>query len=86
MINIKDFDSSLIKIEKKSFKNFVIYNTGYTTIKKIDDYESINCKNPLYLIVGKADGYMEENNGNNYLDFTSTDGNKKISKVYKTLG
>ena len=29
---------------------------------------------------------MEENNGNNYLDFTSTDGNKKISKVYKTLG
>ena len=34
MINIKDFDSSLIKIEKKSFKNIVIYNTGYTMIKK----------------------------------------------------
>ena len=38
MIKIKDFDSSLIKIDKKSYKNIGIYNTGYITIKKIDDY------------------------------------------------
>ena len=38
MINIKDFDSSLIKIDKNSYKNIGIYNTGYITIKKIDDY------------------------------------------------
>ena len=54
MINIKDFDSSLIKIDKKYYKNIGIYNTGYITIKKIDDYESINSVDPLYLIIGKA--------------------------------
>ena len=36
MINIKDFDSSLLKTSKKSYKNIVIYNTGYITIKKIE--------------------------------------------------
>ena len=41
MINIKDFDLSLLKIGKKSYKNIGIYNTGYITIKKIDDYENI---------------------------------------------
>ena len=54
MIKIKDFDSSLIKIDKKSYKNIGIYNTGYITIKKIDDYESINSVDPLYLIIGKT--------------------------------
>ena len=41
MINIKDFDSSLVKIDKKSNKNIGIYNIGYITIKKINDYEKI---------------------------------------------
>ena len=39
MINIKDFDSSLLNIDKKSYKNIGIYNIGYITIKKLDDYE-----------------------------------------------
>ena len=78
MINIKDFDSSLIKIDKKSYKNIGIYNIGYIIIKKIDNYKSINSVNSLYLTIGKADGYIEENNGNKYLVFTSADGNKKI--------
>ena len=33
MINIKDFDSSLIKIGKRSYKNIGIYNIGYLTKK-----------------------------------------------------
>ena len=33
MINIKDFDSSLVKIVKKSYKNIGIYNIGYITTK-----------------------------------------------------
>ena len=70
MINIKDFNSSLIKID--------IYNIGCITIKKINDYENINSVNPLYLIIGKADGYIKENNWHKYLVFTSTDGNKKV--------
>ena len=39
MINIKDFDSNLLNINKKSYKNIGIYNIGYITIKKIGDYE-----------------------------------------------
>ena len=33
LINIKDFDSSLLKLDKKSFKNISIYYIGYITKK-----------------------------------------------------
>ena len=36
MINIKNFDSNLLKIDKKSYKDIGIYNIGYITIKKVD--------------------------------------------------
>ena len=85
MINIKDFDSSLIKIDKQSHKNNGIYNTGYIAIKKIDDYESINSVSPLYLIIGKVDGYIEENNGNKYLVFAFTHSNKKVLAKFTKL-
>ena len=86
MININDFDLSLIKIGNKTYKNIDIYNIGYIAIKNTDDYENSNSVNPFYLIIGKADRYIEENNGNKYLVFTSTDVNSKsISKIYKTL-
>ena len=77
MINIKDFNSSLLKIHRKSYKNIGIYNIEYITIKILDDYQSINSVNPLYLIIGKADGYLKENNENKYLTFSSTDDSKK---------
>ena len=35
MININKFDSNLLKIDKKSFKDIGIYNIGYITIKKL---------------------------------------------------
>ena len=60
MINIKSFDSNLLKIDKKSYKNTGIYYIGYIKIKNISDYENINSVNPLYLIIGKVDGYNEE--------------------------
>ena len=53
MINIEDFDSSLLEIDNKSYKNIGIYSIGYIIIKKIDDYENIHCENPLYLMIGK---------------------------------
>ena len=63
MINIKDFDSSLLKIDKKSSKNIAIYFIEYIT--KTDQYK-INSVNPLYLIVGKIDGFIEEKEGSKY--------------------
>ena len=37
MINIKDFDSIVLQIDRKSYKDISIYNIGYITIKKIGD-------------------------------------------------
>ena len=47
IINIKNFDLNNIKIDEKSYKNVLDYNTGYLTIKK---YVKIYCVNLLYLI------------------------------------
>ena len=60
IINLKYFEPNLLKIDKKSYKNIGIYNIGYITIKKIDDYENIYSVNPLYLQVNHANGYIEE--------------------------
>ena len=35
IINMKDFHSRLIKIDKKSYKNVTIYDIVYITIKKL---------------------------------------------------
>ena len=80
IINLKNFNSNLLKIDKKSNKNIDIYNIGYITIKKIDDYENIYSVNTLYLLVNHANGYIEENNGNEYLIFDCTDENEELQK------
>ena len=38
---IKNFDSNLLKIEKKSYKNIDTYYFGYITYKRIYDSENI---------------------------------------------
>ena len=60
MINLKNFEPNLLKIDRKSYKNIGIYNIGYITIKKIDDCENIYSVNPLYLLVNHESGYIEE--------------------------
>ena len=60
IIDLKDFDAKLLKIDKKSYKNIDIYYIGYITIKKIDDCESIHSVNPLYLRINHASVYIEE--------------------------
>ena len=57
MINIKVFDASVLKLEKKSFKNIAIYYIGFITKK--DEYK-IKSANPPYLLVGEIDGFIEE--------------------------
>ena len=87
IIDLKNFDARLLKIDKKSYKNIGIYNIGYITIKKIDDCENIYSVNPLYLLVNHASGYIEEKNGNKYLIFDSVDENKEVlKKIRRCLG
>ena len=82
MINIIDFDSSLLKIIKNSDKSIGICNIGYITIKTIDDCESIHSVNPLYLMTAKVDGYIEEKNGSKYLVFDSAGKSREVLKKY----
>ena len=76
-VNIKDFDSNLLKLDKKSFKNIAIYYIGYITKK--DKYK-INSVNPLYLLVHEKDGFIEGIEGSKYLNIILTDSNSKVLK------
>ena len=86
IINLKDFDSNLLKIDIKPYKNIDIYYIGYIIIKKIDDYESIYSVNPFYLCINHGDGYIEEKTGNKYLIFDSIDENKEVLKNMQMFG
>ena len=85
MININKFESNLLKIDKKSYKNIGLYNIGYIAIKKIDDYENIYSVNPLHLIIVHVSGYIAEKSVNKYLVFDSTDENKELFKKYNDV-
>ena len=76
MIDIKKFDSDLLKIDKKPYKDIGICNIGYIKNKQINNYENIYSVNPLYLTISHASGYIEEINKNKYLVFDSNDKNK----------
>ena len=84
MINIKVFGPSLVKIDKKSYKNIGIYYIGYVTMKT-SDYLNINIVNRLYIIINDVDGSVGEKNGNKYLTLASTDKNKKVLENYTKL-
>ena len=62
LINIKDFDAKLLKLNKKSYKNIDIYYIGYITKK--DKYK-IDSVNPLYLLVHRIDGLLKKKEGIN---------------------
>ena len=85
IINLKKFDTGLLKIDKKSFKDIDIYYIGYITKKKIDDCQNICSVNPLYLFLDHANGYIEKKNGNKYLMFDSVDENKQLLKKYNDV-
>ena len=84
MINISNFDSDLLKMNKKSYSNIDIYYIGYTAMK---DSDCVRIKSviPLFLIISEVDGPFEEKNGNKYLMLDSTNKNKEVLKKYVEL-
>ena len=85
LINLKNFDPSLLKLDKKSSMDISIYYIEYITTKSISDYENITSVNPLYLIIGDVDRYIEENDKNKCLSFASTNNKKEVLKKYIKL-
>ena len=91
IINIEDFNSSLLKIDKKLYKDIDIYYIGFITVKKNGDCENIYSVNPFHQIIGKLHQHIEcscveyKKNESKYLVFDSTDENKEILKKYREL-
>ena len=81
MINFKNFEPNLLKIDRKSYKNIVIYNIGYITIKKLMIMKIftvyILC---ICLLIKEVDILKKKKNENKYLIFDSTDENKELLK------
>ena len=73
-IDIKDFQSNLLKIDKKQYKDIDIYYIGHITI--------IRSVNPLYLIIYSATGYFKEKYGEKYLILDSTE---KYDEVFSGI-
>ena len=69
LTNIKHFDTKLLKLDKKSFKNIGVYYIEYITKK--GEYK-INSVNPLYLLVHRIEDSIEEKEGSKYLNIAST--------------
>ena len=86
MINNKRFDSSLLVIDKISFKSIdaVTYHIKCITMKSLD-HGNIECENSLLSFVNNVDGYIEKENEDKYLIFASTDQNKEALKKYTEL-
>ena len=59
LITIRDFDTNLLKIDKKTYENSGIYYVGYITTKDYD-YVKIISVNPLYIIIDQVDGLIEK--------------------------
>ena len=67
MIDRRNFQSNVLKIDKKRYKDFDIYCIGYITMKKFNDYEHIHSVNPLYLIIYSAIWYFKGKYSEKYL-------------------
>ena len=78
IINLKDFHSNLLKIDKKLYKEIDIYYIGYITIKKIGNCEDINSVNPLYLMIHSATGEFKERDDKKYLVLDSTEKHEEV--------
>ena len=83
-INIKNFDPNNIKIYEKSYKNILIYYTGYAMVKN-SKYVKIYGLNPLYIIFSKVNEYFDEINENKYLTLVPTNESKERIKKYEEL-
>ena len=79
IINIKDFDPKLLRLDKRSSMDISIYYISYVTKKP--EY-NINSVNPLYLLIGELDGFIEEIEGIKYLNVSLTYNNNDVLLKY----
>ena len=85
-IDLKDFDATLLKIDKKDYKDIDIYQIGYITFKKIADCTNINSVNHLFLMINEMIGRFEEKNENSIQFWMMWMKTKKFERNMKKSG
>ena len=84
-IYLKYFDTSLLKVDKKHYKESDSYHIGYVAVKKIANCNNIKSVNILYLMINGMIGHFKKKNGNKYLVLDDVDKNKEVSKKYEEV-
>ena len=82
LINILGFEASNLKLDKKATSidpNLVVYFIGY--VDKKPEW-NVNSVNPLYLIVNRFYGYIQERNGLKYLIISDISKNNDVFEKY----
>ena len=84
LINIKNFDPSILKLDKKTLLNHDVYYIDYITKKT--EY-GINIVNPLYLMINRIKDHFEEKDGDKYLIISPENGDtiQKYQEVFDRL-
>ena len=82
IIDIRNFQSNLLKIDKKPYKDFVFIILVILWLKKIADCKNIHSVNPLYLTIYSATGYFKEEYGEKNLILNSSE---KYDEVFSAI-
>ena len=82
LINILNFEASSLKLDKKTSMGFDIYYIGY--VDKKSEW-NVNSVNPLYLMINRIAGFVDEKNGVKYLNIADTARNNEILKKYNQV-
>ena len=91
IVNIKDFDSNLLEINKLSFQGVFRVSIPYIryiptkSSNRVSIDRTDNDEDYLYLFLDDVDGQIQENDGIKYLVFASTGKNKEALKNYTKL-
>ena len=68
----------MLKLDKKTSMSLGIYYIGYVSIKLILEI--------LYLLINRIDGFVEEKEGDKYLNIASTNTNTEVLKNMQKFG
>ena len=82
LINVKDFNSKLLKLDKNTSMGLGIYYIGYVTKKP---EWGVNSVNPLYLMINRTDGFIKEKEGKKYLNIAIPDRNSEVLRKYSEV-
>ena len=84
LVNIKNFSSNNLKLDKKGVLGNYIYYIGYITKKPQHNISSVN---PQYLMINKIKGHFQKVDGDKYLIISSENGDlmQKYQDVFDEI-